>query len=68
MLAEDAFDRLQIQERPECGDFHTLAGFALLQFRRIPATGDHFNWKNWRFEVVAMDGRRIGKLRVSWAG
>lgn len=68
MLADDAFDRLEIQERPERGDFHTLAGFALFQFARIPVPGDHFKWSNWRFEVVAMDGRRIDKLRAERLG
>jgi CBS domain containing-hemolysin-like protein len=64
MLAADAFDRLQTRERPERGDFHTLAGFALFQLGRIPATGDHFNWEGWSFEVVDMDGRRIDKVLV----
>ncbi|EHK52675.1 hemolysin family protein [Allomesorhizobium alhagi] len=63
--AQDAFNRLQIRERPQRGDFHTLAGFALFKFGRIPAPGDHFNWEDWRFEIVAMDGRRIDKLLVS---
>ena len=64
MLAADAFNRLQIRERPERGDFHTLAGFALFQLGRIPATGDHFNWEGWSFEVIDMDDRRIDKMLV----
>jgi CBS domain containing-hemolysin-like protein len=64
MSADDAFDRIHIQ-RPQPDDFHTLAGFALSQFQRIPTVGDHFTWEAWRFEVVDMDGRRIDKLLVS---
>ncbi len=64
MSADDAFDRLRIFDRPD-EDFHTIAGFALFRFGRIPVTGDHFTWDGWRFEVVDMDGRRIDKLLIS---
>lgn len=43
-------------------DYDTAAGFALARFGSIPQTGDHVEWKGWRFEVVDMDGRRIDKL------
>jgi CBS domain containing-hemolysin-like protein len=65
MLAGDAFERLHIQRRPDEGDFHTLAGFALSRLGRIPESGDHFSWEDWRFEIVDMDGRRIDKLLTS---
>jgi putative hemolysin len=60
-----AFDQLQIPDRPQQGHFHTLAGFALFQLRRIPAAGDSFTWHGWRFDIAAMKGRRIEKLLVS---
>ncbi|MDI9570648.1 MAG: hemolysin family protein [Pseudomonadota bacterium] len=47
------------------GDFHTLAGFVMSYLERIPATGDRFQWGDWRFEIVDMDGRRIDKVLVS---
>jgi CBS domain containing-hemolysin-like protein len=65
MLADDAFDRLRISERPKPGDFHTLAGLALHRLGRIPAIGEHFTWEGWRFEIAAMSGRRIEKLLVT---
>jgi putative hemolysin len=65
MSANDAFDRLEIQSRPEEGDFHTIAGFAVFQLGRIPTAGDQFSWDGWRFEIVAMDGRRVDRLLVS---
>lgn len=43
-------------------EYTTLAGFVLTQLGHIPATGEAFNWKDWRFEVVDLDGRRIDKV------
>jgi putative hemolysin len=48
-------------------EFQTLGGFVVTQFGRIPATGDHFDWSGWRFEVVDMDRRRVDKVLVSKA-
>jgi putative hemolysin len=45
--------------------YQRLAGFVLSQLGRIPETGDSFLWKDWRFEVVDMDGRRIDKVLVT---
>jgi putative hemolysin len=43
-------------------EYTTLAGFILSELGHIPATGEGFRWKNWRFEVVDLDGRRIDKV------
>ncbi len=45
-------------------DFQTLAGFVLHQLGHIPATGEHFIWHGWRFEVVDLDARRIDKVEA----
>ena len=45
-------------------DYTTLAGFVLAQLGHLPATGESFRWRGFRFEVVDMDGRRIDKLLV----
>ncbi|MDP2124984.1 MAG: hemolysin family protein [Parvibaculum sp.] len=47
------------------GDFQTVAGFALLQFGRLPQTGETFDFKGHRYEIVDMDGRRIDKILVT---
>ncbi len=60
--AHEILDRLGIRQRSGGGRFHTIAGFALAEFGRLPATGDSFTCEGWRFEVVDMDGRRIDKL------
>jgi len=45
-------------------EFDTLAGFVLHQLERIPKTGDTFEWRDFEFEIVDMDGQRIDKLLV----
>jgi putative hemolysin len=67
MAAYEALDRLGISMMTGHTGFHTLAGFVIHQLGRIPATGDHFIWRGWRFEVVDMDGQRIDKVLVSRA-
>lgn len=62
MPVDEAFELLQLGGKPEDGDFHTLAGFALYELGRIPAAGDYFEWNGWRFEIIDMDGMRIDKL------
>lgn len=59
--AHDAFDRLGLRTAP-AGDFHTIAGFALVQLKHLPEAGEHFDYEGWRLEIVDMDGRRIDKL------
>jgi putative hemolysin len=64
MPAHDAFDRLGVKTRPEEGDFHTIAGFALSQLGHLPEAGEAFAYDGWRFEIAGMDGLRINKLRA----
>jgi putative hemolysin len=46
-------------------DYHTLAGFVLWEVGHLPKIGERFDWKNLRFEVVDMDGRRIDRVLIS---
>jgi putative hemolysin len=46
-------------------DYHTAAGMLIAQFGRIPQVGEHFEWRNYRFEVVDLDGARIDKILVA---
>lgn len=45
--------------------FSTLAGYVLQQLGRLPSAGDAFTSEGLRFEVVAMDGARIERLKVN---
>jgi putative hemolysin len=43
----------------------TLSGFVMNQLGRIPMVGQSFDWGEYRFEVVDMDGRRVDRVLVS---
>jgi len=47
------------------GSFSTLAGYVLEQLGRLPREGDSLDSEGLRFEVMAMDGARIERLRVT---
>lgn len=46
------------------GPYDTLAGFVIDLLARMPALHDVVEWEDLRFEVVAMDGRRIERVAV----
>jgi putative hemolysin len=50
-------------ENPE--SYHTLSGMAMSVLNKIPQPGDVFEWKNHRFEILSMDGQRVGKVKIS---
>jgi putative hemolysin len=43
-------------------EYTTLAGFVLSQLGHIPKEGEAVRWRDWYFEVVDMDGRRVDKI------
>jgi magnesium and cobalt exporter, CNNM family len=49
----------------EDDEYHTAAGMLITQFGRIPHVGEHFDWRNYRLEIVDLDGARIDKILVS---
>ena len=64
MLPLDEFQELfQIKELPAEG-VDTLGGFVMRRLDRIPFTGDEFEWRGLRFEVVDMDRHRVDKILV----
>lgn len=48
----------------EQGSYQTLGGFVITYLGRIPASADHFEWHNLRFEVMDMDGNRVDKMLI----
>jgi putative hemolysin len=46
-------------------DFDTFAGFVLHELEHIPATGERFEWKDFKIEIIDMDGQRIDKVLVT---
>ena len=48
--------------------YHTLGGLAMAALGRVPRTGDLFERRGYRFEVVDMDVNRVDRVLVSRAG
>ncbi len=49
---------------PHDGGVETLAGFLLVHMQKIPAVGDSIVHEGRRFTIVAMEDRRITRVRV----
>lgn len=49
---------------PHDGAVETLAGFLMVHLQKIPEVGDFVVHDQHRFTVVAMDGRRVSRVRV----
>jgi CBS domain containing-hemolysin-like protein len=64
MPAYETLNRLGIKDQSIHADFHTIAGFALVQLGRVPKVGETFFYDGWCFKVVVMNRRRIDKLLV----
>ena len=46
-------------------EYETLSGFVMTSLGRVPQAADNFEWNNFRFEVMDMDGRRVDKVLVT---
>jgi putative hemolysin len=65
MPVDEVKARLDLPDLPAEGSYHTLGGLLLALLRRVPRTGDRMVFGGWLFEVVAMDGRRVERVRAS---
>lgn len=67
LAADDLRELLGLTDLPRESDeeYHTAAGMLIAQFGRIPQVGEHFDWRNLRFEVVDLDGARIDKILIA---
>ncbi|MBW3068382.1 hypothetical protein CWT12_00820 [Actinomyces sp. 432] len=52
------------RELPD-GPFDTLGGFIMAELGRMPKVGDVVAWERLRLKVIALDGRRVGKVEVA---
>ena len=68
---EELFDQFDIPEsaisQDDRGNYHTLGGFVSMQLGKIPISGEYFQWRKLRFEIVDMDGKRVDKVLVNLA-
>jgi len=68
LLSVDEFkEYFHIRKLPgeKTGAFHTTGGFVMYKIGHIPSSGDNFEWENYRFEVVDMDGHRVDKILLT---
>jgi putative hemolysin len=49
---------------PEGSDYHTLAGFLLEKFQKVPKIGDVLDFNNIKFEVISMSGPKIDRVKI----
>ncbi len=50
---------------PESDNYHTLAGFLLEKMQKVPFEGDSLTENGINFEITAMKGPRIKRVRVT---
>ena len=67
LATDDLRELLGLAELPaeDEHDFNTVAGMVVACFGRIPQAGEHFDWRDWRFEVVDLDGARVDKVLIA---
>lgn len=63
LAIDEVRELLGTPELPD-GDYDTLAGLVITQFGQIPKPAQSFTWRDLRFEVVDMDGRRVDRVLV----
>lgn len=61
----DLNEQLRTELISEDEDFTTIAGFIMNEMDAIPHVGDKFNYQNYSFEIVDMDGNKIDKVIIS---
>jgi putative hemolysin len=67
MLSIDEFKEFfNLDELPaeKFAGYQTLGGFVMSMLGRIPNPADHFEWDNYFFEIVDMDGFRVDKVMM----
>ena len=64
---EEFKETIGVKELPDEAriGYQTLAGFILSQTGSIPAAGYSFDWTDFHFEIVDMDGLRIDRVFVN---
>lgn len=57
-------ERLGLPNLPEeeLGNYHTVGGFIIYQFGRIPRKTENFEWGDWCFEVMDMEKNRVDEV------
>jgi putative hemolysin len=59
------FFEIEDTEEIESQGFFTLGGLVLYISNHIPVASEKFVWRNFTFEIIDMDGKRVDKVLVS---
>ncbi len=59
---------IEIVHDKSLSQIDTVGGLAFHFGKKIPHTGYKFNWKNFSFEIMDMDGNRVDKILVKKTG
>jgi putative hemolysin len=63
---DEAAEKFELEPpAEEAGAYNTIAGFVMARLGRVPYTADAFDYGDYHFEVVDMDGRRVDKVMVT---
>lgn len=67
LAAAEFRDLLGLKDFPaeERGLYETLAGFMIKRLEKMPSIGDKFDWEDYSFEIIDMDGKRVDRVLVS---
>jgi putative hemolysin len=66
MLEVDEFKEIfNLPTLPHEDEYETLSGFVMVSLGRVPQITDRFEWNEYSFEIVDMDGRRVDKVLVT---
>jgi len=68
MIPIDEFKELfGLEQLPDegSGHFQTLGGFMMMQMGRVPKPAEYFQWRDLRFEVADMDGKRVDRVIIT---
>ncbi|MGL5034211.1 MAG: hemolysin family protein [Microcystaceae cyanobacterium] len=63
MNLEDLNEVLGV-ELPLAYHYHTLAGFLLYKWQKIPSLGESLSWQNLTFTVEEAQGPKLNKIRI----
>lgn len=60
-------DKLQLSSLPdEDKNYYTiLSGLLMYLSGKVPQKGDSFEWDNWKFEILEMDGTKIETIQAT---
>jgi putative hemolysin len=64
-VLREMFKIEQLADEQDSRTYHTVGGFIMSHVNDIPVVGQFFEWRNLRFEVVDMDGRRVDKVLIT---